>query len=234
MTFQPTPEQQEVIDYAGTAYVRACPGAGKTRTIVYRLKRLLSENAALPRRGAALLSFTNSAVDEFKEKCAKAEIVDKIGYPNFVGTFDSFLWRFIALPALPQKDDIKPTLVESWSELYVNLRSPRNIQDKGASLGYFSLEDGRFNLDSLRGSAKQVVNAHHDAYSQEALQILRRLAKKGLYSTDGARKVIAKKLQEDAAFSTALGVALRERFYEVIVDEAQDCNNTDTWVCYCR
>jgi hypothetical protein len=39
--FEPTDEQQRVIEHAGSAFITACPGAGKTRVMVERARTLL-------------------------------------------------------------------------------------------------------------------------------------------------------------------------------------------------
>ncbi|WP_371272122.1 UvrD-helicase domain-containing protein [Streptomyces sp. cf124] len=48
----------------------ACPGAGKTRAMV---ARFLKRTAEEPRRGIALISFTNAAVDEVRRRCGNAD-----------------------------------------------------------------------------------------------------------------------------------------------------------------
>ncbi|MFQ6756909.1 UvrD-helicase domain-containing protein, partial [Cereibacter sphaeroides] len=58
VAYKPTLEQEAVVLHDGCAFVTACPGAGKTRTLVERARRLLAD-----RRGVAVLSFTNAAVD---------------------------------------------------------------------------------------------------------------------------------------------------------------------------
>ena len=39
--FEPTDEQLRVIEHAGSAFIAACPGAGKTRVMVERARKLL-------------------------------------------------------------------------------------------------------------------------------------------------------------------------------------------------
>lgn len=91
-----TGEQEAFATYAGSAFVHACPGAGKTRTIIARLTRIA---AALPaRHGVAVLSFTNSAVDEFRERCRAAALDSLLRHPSFMGTLDAFVRHFVVLP----------------------------------------------------------------------------------------------------------------------------------------
>lgn len=64
--YAPTNEQKAIILHDGHAFVRACPGAGKTRTMVERARHMLS--ATTDRRGVAFLSFTNAAVEALLQK----------------------------------------------------------------------------------------------------------------------------------------------------------------------
>src|SRR5580658_9559522 len=88
-----TPEQQRFASHDAEAFVQACPGAGKTETVVSRLADLAR---TLPlRRGIAVLSFTNSAVEEFMERCAREGLASLLRHPGFVGTFDAFVRHFL-------------------------------------------------------------------------------------------------------------------------------------------
>lgn len=74
--------------------VRAVPGAGKTRVFVEAFHRELDRSErAQSRAGVAALSFTNVAHEEIARRLARA-----IDAPHFVGTLDSFLFRFVVRP----------------------------------------------------------------------------------------------------------------------------------------
>jgi superfamily I DNA/RNA helicase len=225
MNFQPTVEQETFIGHTGSAFVRACPGAGKTQTIVERLKRQILSKG-VNRQGIAMLSFTNSAVEEFKQRCFKEGVLDDLGFPNFLGTFDSFIWKFIGLPAMGAIPNITPRLMESWDDIYLNLRGNRRISDRGIQLSRFDPITRAFNLKGLRSDIERVITTYHTDYVHEAERRLRLFKNKGLFSTTDARKVISESFA-DQNFSSSLGLAMKGRFTEVIVDEAQDCNETD-------
>ena len=79
--------------------VAACPGSGKTTVLLAKLKiladRMPFENGA----GICVLSHTNVAVDEIKKRLS--DYADKLlGYPNYIGTIQSFVDRFVTLPYL--------------------------------------------------------------------------------------------------------------------------------------
>jgi ATP-dependent exoDNAse (exonuclease V) beta subunit len=98
-----TPEQETFAAHIGGAFVNACPGAGKTRTIIARLARIAA--TLPPRQGIAILSFTNSAVDEFRERCLAAGLDTLLQYPSFMGTLDAFVRHFVVLPLCGIKPD---------------------------------------------------------------------------------------------------------------------------------
>lgn len=79
--WEPTEAQRELIELDGSRFVEACPGSGKTKAIVARYERLAGLGQ---RRGIALLSFTNAAVDEVTARCSDPTVLVS---PNFVGTF---------------------------------------------------------------------------------------------------------------------------------------------------
>lgn len=89
----PNAEQTAVLDsQARVAVVRAGPGSGKTRVFVEALRRRLS-SWNRPRAGVAALSFTNVAKNEIESRYKT-----RISSPHFVGTLDSFVWRYIVRP----------------------------------------------------------------------------------------------------------------------------------------
>ena len=64
--FKPTDEQKRVTEHPGSAFIAACPGAGKTRVMVERARKLLNGGAT---SGAiAFLSFTIAAVSELDDR----------------------------------------------------------------------------------------------------------------------------------------------------------------------
>ncbi|MEU9111301.1 AAA family ATPase [Streptomyces sp. NPDC048483] len=88
-------------------FAAACPGAGKTRAMVARfLKRTAEEN----RRGVALISFTNAAVEEARRHFGYQ--TDTLRAPHFVGAFDTIIHRFLVTPlyvkAFNQKPNYEP------------------------------------------------------------------------------------------------------------------------------
>src|SRR5687767_12662275 len=94
----PTDQQREAIFADELEYLlRAAPGSGKTWT---SSRRFIWRGANWPYRcgGLALLSFTNAAIRELQMATAAVERRDLIADPNYIGTFDAFVERFILTP----------------------------------------------------------------------------------------------------------------------------------------
>ncbi|MFX1521561.1 MAG: UvrD-helicase domain-containing protein [Promethearchaeota archaeon] len=78
-------------------FLKACPGGGKTEVVglktAYEIKRWNKEVG-----GIAVLTFTNNAADVISERVSQFAGIEKIMYPHFIGTFDSWLHGYIAHP----------------------------------------------------------------------------------------------------------------------------------------
>lgn len=222
-----TDEQRTFAEHPDEAFVQACPGAGKTRTLVERLHNL---NADLPpRRGIAVLSYTNSAVEEFAQRCREVGIDEALRFPNFIGTFDGFLRHFIVLPAGTAVAASRPTVVDSWDTLQIELRlqAPNHFAGPGLSLDAFDSDLDQILLDKIRHvGLKQHVERNQAQYERAARARRDGLFRQGYLSAHDVRSHSRRRIQ-DPAWRAALGRALAARFAEVIVDEAQDCNPHD-------
>ena len=92
--------------------ILACPGSGKTTVLLAKLK-LLSDRLPFPDgRGICVLSHTNVAVNELKNKLGDSSNL-LLSYPNFVGTIQVFINQFILFPFLRDKVDSPIYLVNN-------------------------------------------------------------------------------------------------------------------------
>ena len=95
---KPTEQQKEAIFSDDLEFLlRAAPGSGKTwtscRRFIWR-----GANWNYSAGGLALLSFTNVAISEFKQAANVVGCGNLLTDPNYVGTFDSFIERYIISP----------------------------------------------------------------------------------------------------------------------------------------
>lgn len=79
--------------------VSACPGSGKTTVLLAKLKMLADIMPFEDGAGICVLSHTNVAVDEIKKRLSG--YAEKLFvYPNYIGTIQSFVDKFVTLPYL--------------------------------------------------------------------------------------------------------------------------------------
>lgn len=79
--------------------VAACPGSGKTTVLLAKLKLLADRMPLENGAGICVLSHTNVAVDEIKKRLSGyAERL--LGYPNYIGTIQSFVDKYVTMPYL--------------------------------------------------------------------------------------------------------------------------------------
>lgn len=222
-----TVEQESFAAHIGGAFVHACPGSGKTRTIIARLVRIAS--TLPPRHGVAVLSFTNSAVDEFRERCQAAGLDSLLKHPSYMGTLDAFVRHFLVLPSCAATSPTRPIILDSWDSLGIEIRLSGQFAFRGdpLSLDLFdpetnAIDPGRIGLAALQNHVRQ----HQVRYQQAAANRRRGLLQAG-YMSAGDARVQMLRLIRDPVNGGALGRALAARFHEVMVDEGQDCNPLD-------
>lgn len=92
-------DAREVIRCWHSTDVAACPGSGKTTVLLAKLELLADQMPLENGAGICVLSHTNVAVDEIKKRLLGS--ADKLlGYPNYIGTIQSFIDRFVTVPYL--------------------------------------------------------------------------------------------------------------------------------------
>ena len=82
----------------------AVPGSGKTTALLAKLYCLSKQLPFADGSGILVLSHTNAAVNEIEDKLKKV-VPNLFEYPNFVGTVQSFINKFLALPYYNMKYD---------------------------------------------------------------------------------------------------------------------------------
>lgn len=79
--------------------VAACPGSGKTTVLLAKLKLLADRMPLKNGAGICVLSHTNVAVNEIRNRLSG--YADKLlSYPNYIGTIQSFVDKFVTMPYL--------------------------------------------------------------------------------------------------------------------------------------
>lgn len=86
--------QVAAIEQPGSVFLVACPGSGKTRTLTYKIARLLSELKSDKKRIVAI-TYTHRAADEIHER------IEQLGVDTsqlWIGTIHSFCLEWILKP----------------------------------------------------------------------------------------------------------------------------------------
>ncbi len=88
-----------IIKNDNSCYIQASPGSGKTTTLLAKLLILANKLPLADGKGVCVLTHTNVAIDEIRAKVGpKSEIL--FCYPNFFGTIQTFLHKYVAAAAL--------------------------------------------------------------------------------------------------------------------------------------
>ncbi|MER1939348.1 ATP-dependent helicase [Castellaniella sp. FW104-16D08] len=216
--FRPTEQQARVIAYEGSAFISACPGAGKTRVLVERARRLLADR--VKGKGVAFLSFTTAAISELETRLQREGLIEAPSFPHFIGTFDAFLWQYLIAPFGGTPGcSVRPRLIPDKKDWLVQPFA-------GAQALPLSCFD-RATGDSIeRSVARLGFKGQIAAYETIARTVRARFLKRGELDFDDAREISLVRLRDQTS-SAILSRALAARFRELVVDEAQDCNPLD-------
>tara|TARA_R110000787_G_scaffold208307_3_gene318239 strand:+ start:4685 stop:6415 length:1731 start_codon:yes stop_codon:yes gene_type:complete len=222
----PTDQQKTVIIHDRSAFVTACPGAGKTRTMVERARHLADRTD--DKRGVAFLSFTNAAVDELQGRLRLFGLLPSPLFPSFIGTFDRFLWQFFIAPFGIPGCAALPRLVPDKNNWEVKPPFPKA---QALTLDCFDRKTGVIDATRAGKQGFDATNRNPAAWETRARNILRNALERGQVDFDDVRLCVAERLK-DKDFAARVGAALAARFREIVVDEAQDCNPSDLAVVH--
>ena len=108
-------ERKAFIRNFNTIDLQAVPGSGKTTALLAKLVILERKLPFTDGSGILVLSHTNAAIDEIKVKIQK-HCPKLFSYPNFIGTIQSFVDEFLAIPFYISKFKKKPVRIDN--EIY--------------------------------------------------------------------------------------------------------------------
>lgn len=221
---KPTEQQKDAIFADELEFLlRASPGSGKTWT---SCRRFIWRGANWHHKvgGLALLSFTNAAIREFHEATAKVGRRELLSNPNYVGTFDSFVERFIITPfghlknqalkrpklfLAPRPGDRKNKKLQGWTET----NAGRKFFVPAWEIVPFLTDDGNVEYKASKDFGGRTLDFKWGNPVTEFFKL-------GFY-THRQRVYLACRILIDRPHIAA---CLARRFPEIIVDEAQDTN----------
>lgn len=222
-------EQKTVIRTWETKNIQACPGSGKTTTLAAKLM-ILSEN--LPKsfqQGICIITHTNTAVDEIKKKLGTyANFYNN--YPHHFGTIQSFVDKYLAIPAYKIKFPNQPIKIVDTDTYCKELDKFNSLNgtkivfsQRGIDfLGTLSFNIIDFSVAKSIVSDKIILNRisaekmkeHYDKVYDAKLKLL----KQGFVKYDEAYSIAFGYLRKNPQFVNLFS----KRFPIVFIDEMQD------------
>ncbi|MDW8802635.1 ATP-dependent helicase [Clostridium sp. A1-XYC3] len=211
-----TESQKLAIESSGKTILKSCPGSGKTFVVASKMIKEMNR-WKYKNKGIALLSFTNVAHEEVIRQINALSGVNKIEYPHYTGTLDSFISQFLFLPFghLIMKCSERPALLQDYSISIKKLADTR--WKKECHTNKCDILD--FYIDEA-GFVKH-INGEHGCYviGRKPCEVLKNsLYSKGLATYQDATIIALRLLKE----YPQIGILLAKKFPMIIIDEAQD------------
>ena len=214
-------ERKIFIKDLSTLDLQAVPGSGKTTALLAKLVILASKIPLQEGAGILVISHTNAAIDEIKEKIGSI-VPNLFQYPNYVSTIQSFVDQFLAIPYYAQKFGHSPNRIddEIYTELCCKYLEKNNkgsnwLNNKRNPLSILK------SIDAINANEEikipGLINQKSPAYIS-ICNFRLGLVKDGFLKFDDAFKLAEAYLNE----CPQIGCLLKKRFRYAFVDEMQD------------
>lgn len=221
-------ERRIFIRNFNTIDLQAVPGSGKTTALLAKLVILERKLPFADSSGILVLSHTNAAIDEIKEKIQK-HCPRLFSYPNFIGTIQSFVDEFLAIPYYVQKYKKKPNRIDN--EIYNEIATKRyNSLPNSAAKTWLNnqhdpeslFKNFRFDIDwnlinGMNGNIVLSSNSNSQTY-KTFKTIKQQILQSGVLNYDDAYFLAELYFKELSSIKSIL----QKRFSFVFVDEMQD------------
>jgi len=206
-------EKKEIIKSFESCCIEAVPGSGKTTTLVAKLMILAKKlNKGNYEKGICILTHTNIGIDIIKEKLGrKGEVLFR--YPNFVGTLQSFIDNYLAIPCYKKKYKSKVDIIDNDKTIFFNLELFNNdSRDKYNKINTrYDFENKYFY--GIYDSNNILISEKHEDY-----KVLFSRIENNILRYEEAIQLGKIYVNE----YTNLKKYFSERFFLVLVDEMQD------------
>lgn len=213
-------------------HLQACPGSGKTTALLAKLYILSEKMPFENNRGICVLTHTNVAIDLIKKKLG--ERANKLlSYPNFFGTIQSFVDKYLAIPAYIKYFRYRPKFIDN--DFFYNRLTKYNSQFSNNNW----LKNNKGSYESVLDYVFQIEIDFLNNNDNELFKLKEFKLKNKSSATYRNLYTAFKKLFEDGylRFSDAFSLAklylsnlnrlsdiFSSRFKFVFIDEAQDTN----------
>ena len=204
MKLELSDQQQTAVEESGNVLVTACPGSGKTRVLIHRIMKELSELKSIKHRVIAV-TFTNRAADEIKSRLDDPEIpLDNL----WAGTIHSFSLDWILRPYACYSQILKKGFSVA-DEFYI--KSLKNKLKKKYGFNYFHEINTRIDRNGKSIACSQNEKNLKDEYYQI-------LKEKKLIDFDMVLYQAYDLITKNKEISKTLGSIVRS----ICIDEYQD------------
>lgn len=123
-------EKLAIIRSNNSTDIKACPGSGKTTTLLAKLIILANRMPLSANKGICVLTHTNVAIDEIKSKLShQANVL--FNYPNYFGTIQGFVDKYLTIPYFNSVSDIPVASIDSEraSIIFENIFATKGFED---------------------------------------------------------------------------------------------------------
>lgn len=221
--------QKKVIRFWNSVDIQACPGSGKTTTLAAKLIILINKLPPGFQQGICIITHTNIAVKEIKEKLGHyANFYSR--YPNHLGTIQSFVDKYLAIPAYKNEFKQAPKIVDDETYSAAIRKLPQlkygtlNFLDrKNVELGYLTFNKQDFIVtDGINNPIPLIVpgisadkwKVHYDKIVSAKYFLLG----EGYLKYDEAYALSFKSLRKNKKLKEVFEL----RFPMIFIDEMQD------------
>ncbi len=229
-------KSEEQLDYVlasiqDCVFLKACPGSGKTEVVGLKAAFEMMQWKRTP-GGIAVLTFTNNAAKVIEKRAGQFAGAERIGYPHFIGTIDSWLHGYIAHPfahvvtGYDGKDgDHSIRVIDNTSQAaFLNAFKTKyqlgRTGNPAANQYYYDSETGEY----IFTSGTQSLDHTRNSQSLKVWQISdmeetkKRFEKAGFATYQDIERICFDLLSDNERFA----VFLSRRFPFIIIDECQD------------
>ncbi|MBN1291130.1 MAG: UvrD-helicase domain-containing protein [Candidatus Latescibacteria bacterium] len=227
-------ERRAVVKCLDTKDILACPGSGKTTALLAKLLILSRKMPLENNRGICVLTHTNVAINEIKNK-AGVYSSKLFSYPNHFGTIQSFVDKYLAIPAYINMFNRRPSFINN--DIYFDRmeRSRKYLGNKTKAFCFrsglknypYSLKFEDFSLDN-NGICKNLNLDSNDSTQNliydKLLWLKKMILKDGILSYNDAYFLAAKYIIKHPNLKDLF----RKRFAYFFIDEMQDSNTTQS------
>ena len=218
-------ERRAFIENLETIDLHAVPGSGKTTALLAKLLILAKYLPFKNNSGILVLSHTNSAVDEIHSEIAK-HCPHLFNYPNYVGTIQGFVNKFLAKPCYVNFFKKKPISIdnESYNERILKYKLPYtaniSMNRKKDPSSYFEsirLNNKSMLVKGISGTPEKFDLKNQDTPTYKALLKMKYdVLESGYLHYDDAYYLAGQYLND-----YVINI-LQNRFSHIFVDEMQD------------